>query len=311
MREKSYLEDFTCFICDYWYLVLIILGLLFWGFWLLRQLPAAITPIPTPLPTSTTLPATEEPVPTRTPRVVTDVPPALTETPAVTEAVISETPQQTQEPTIETAPTKPVYIFGLIPVNWQGSDEEFTDIANNYLDYFVEKSGMDEYFEIQLQILDAPPNLDANNENIINELTYYGMSQFPADRYIGITSQNIVLEGDADIVGFTQGDNAYSVLSEADDASVVAHELGHTYGLCDEYSYEAWMYQNEDFPQGCPNPLASSCRNDGEMCTGVFTDRGLNSMMGAAGYDGGYGFNTDCYNYLQERFQKLAESVNQ
>ncbi len=301
-RDKSYQEDIACFLCDYWYLVLIVLGLLFWGFWLLKQLPAAAAPIPTAIPTSTAQPVTEPPLSTPTPQMETEIPLAVTETPEVTEVVAT-----TAEPTL----AKPVYIFGMIPVNWQGTEAEFTELANNYLDYFVDKSNMDEYFDVQIQILTESPDLNANDQNIINELTYYGMSQIPADRYIGITSQDVILEGDSDIVGFTQGDNAYSVISEADEVSIVAHELGHTYGLCDEYSYEAWMYQNEDLPGGCPNPLATSCQNNGEMCIGVFTDRGLNSMMGAAGYDGGYGFNTDCYNYLQERFQNLAESVIQ
>ena len=301
MRGKTYQEDIACFICDYWYLVLIILALLFWGIWLVRHLSPAASPIISETPAI----ETEEPAATVTPQpfeptatVQNTATQQYTATPA---AAATETPAPT--------PTRPVYIFGVIPVEWTGSDAEFEQLANRYVSYFVMKSGMDAYFEIQVQVLAEPDGLYANDGNILSQLTGYGMREYPADRYLGITSTDIVVDGEDSVVGYTMGDNAYSVISEAAGVEITAHELGHTYGLCDEYDYNAWTFQNEEMPQGCPNPLAASCSPNLEMCEGVPTENGENSMMGAAGYRGAYGFNTDCYDYLQQRFQFLVEGL--
>ena len=294
-RSKTYQEEIACFICDYWYVILIFLALLFWGIWLIRHLSSATTTLPQPSPTV----AVEEPLTTPTPSL-----PEPTATIAVTKTQIA-----TVTETVEPTPTRPVYIFGVVPVEWTGTEAEFERLANLYIHYFITKSNMDEYFDIQVQVLDEPADLNANNENILNELTVYGMSEYPADRYLAITSVDLIMDGDNSVVGFTMGDNAYSVISEAAGPEIPAHELGHTYGLCDEYSYEAWMIENEEMPQGCPNPLAASCNPNFEMCEGVPAENGDYSMMGAAGYPGIYAFNTDCYAYLQQRFQYLVERV--
>ncbi len=68
--------------------------------------------------------------------------------------------------------------------------------------------------------------------------------------------------------------NTYTVLVEfyQPKTSLIAHELGHTYLLCDEYSYTEWSTQNTLFQYfyglSCPNAndgdnLSSECYNQG------------------------------------------------
>lgn len=91
--------------------------------------------------------------------------------------------------------------------------------------------------------------------------------------------------------GFTTfyGDVAY--LGGADcsqEAAIVAHELGHTFGLCDEYDTCIWQEQDTRF--SClntqPNQIDSDCSNSccsesGVCCHGKFAQTGFN-IMGSA-----------------------------
>ena len=61
----------------------------------------------------------------------------------------------------------------------------------------------------------------------------------------------------------------YSFLS----SGVAAHELGHTYNLCDEYKQSFWIDENKQISSvgGCGNPFPNSCLGSGsdpESCIG-------------------------------------------
>ncbi len=47
--------------------------------------------------------------------------------------------------------------------------------------------------------------------------------------------------------------NTTAVVIASDANSTATHEIGHTFGLCDEYSLTAWNDQNSSYPRGCPN----------------------------------------------------------
>lgn len=73
--------------------------------------------------------------------------------------------------------------------------------------------------------------------------------------------------------------------------AVASHEIGHTFGLCDEYRLSAWNDQNRD--QACPNEAPSPSNSDpfnpspewckaGDYCTaGVRIREGVLSTMGS------------------------------
>jgi hypothetical protein len=99
------------------------------------------------------------------------------------------------------------------------------------------------------------------------------------------------------------------MIVEAEGVSITAHELGHTFGLCDEYNYSEWVLQNESFMGGCPNPYPASCpmiTSDEITCDGQPTSDGRNSIMGPAGLFGEYGFNDACLEHLQQTFEYLT-----
>lgn len=59
-----------------------------------------------------------------------------------------------------------------------------------------------------------------------------------------------------------------------------SHELGHTYGLCDEYSYCAWKSQNDFrwFMGGCPNPFPYECGSENCEECGSDGDTNINGF---------------------------------
>lgn len=69
---------------------------------------------------------------------------------------------------------------------------------------------------------------------------------------------------------------------------MVAHELGHTYNLCDEYSFSEYNQQNEFFGGDfCRNPWPKNCPESeeckGSHCTGEGQCRGNNHLGRAYG----------------------------
>jgi hypothetical protein len=55
---------------------------------------------------------------------------------------------------------------------------------------------------------------------------------------------------------------------EYDRPALVSHELGHTYSLCDEYSFTDYNKQNRGFINGCENSFPDSCGTRNKKCLG-------------------------------------------
>jgi hypothetical protein len=186
----------------------------------------------------------------------------------------------------------------------------FAGIAQAHADLFIQASNIEAYFTVEVKILDEGlENADLASNELVYDILEFGLQKEPGDRYAGITTGDLALEGSQDVAGWTTGGQA--VVSEDWDISISAHELGHTFGLCDEYNYSIWTQQNDIIRDGCPNPYPEGCPLDESLrvhCDGALTDDGAYSIMGPAGLIGERGYNTPCYSHLQKIFEALANA---
>jgi hypothetical protein len=295
-RERKSSDEFTCWLCDYgWILPLFLVVLM--GGWQVRGLwvPAAV-PLVGETPLSPILTGTVTAVP-----IVTALSP--TPGPATT------TPPPAYTPTTE-MPALPQYIVVMVPLNWQGDRASFEAAAREEIAYFSTESDIDRYFALEIKLVeDNMTDADLTSNTLLYDMVEFAAQREPADRYIGLTDGDLSLDGEASITGWTAGPNSLGVMGEANAHYVIAHELGHTYGLCDEYNYAIWQEQDQEFQDGCPNPFPAECEQTPTneiSCLGAPTEDGRNSIMGPSGLDGAYGFNTPGLNHLLEVFAELA-----
>lgn len=296
MKRFSDQEQVACWLCDYGGLLLgmllmVGLALLLRGW--LQPMPITVPPppMPTMIPSTPVLPT--ELLPTRQSTLVTIASPQISPTPVSTPIPSS---------------AKPEMVVVFIRLNWSGSQAEFEQAAQEHLNLFLSESQLEQYFAVVVQMPSVGlEDADLSSENLVNDVASFGLLNYPADYYIGLTDGDVALDGQRDVTGWTLGPNSIAVVAEASYLSVTAHELGHVFGLCDEYSYSAWLSQNQTFIGGCPNPYPSDCQKEvGIICSGQPTLNGKNSIMGPSGLDGDYGFNQVCRQSLAERFALLS-----
>lgn len=295
-NRRSY--QVQCFFCDYWYLIFLVLAGVIFGIWLNANQSNVASP---------QAPGVETP------------PPIVGESPYYSTQTMIANPTEeengsgssTQVPILPSLPSdeKPEFIIAFIPIEWNDSVADFESVAIQHYTFFVYESGIEDYFEMDIRFVNQDDSLFAMSDNIVAELILYGTSQVPADRYVGLTTVDMGYEGDYGLAGWTMGDDCQGAISEYFDEEITAHELGHTFGLCDEYSMEAWELQNEHYINNCPNQLDDSCEMD-EICFGVVAHDGSNSIMGVAGLIGEYSFNDQCKNALAARFASMMTGSN-
>lgn len=300
-RQSESWDEVTCWLCDYGWILLVFVVVLIAG-WYARDLwvpvPAQppvngtpIVPVTTASPASTSTAAVIVPGTTSRPATATPLP-------TVSLTVVTETP------------ALPQYIIVLVPLNWQGDRASFEAAAQREIAYFSTESDIGRYFTLQTKLLDenmTDANLDS--DTLLYDMVEFAAQREPADRYVGLTDGNIVLDGESSIAGWTMGPNSLGVMGEADADYVVAHELGHTFGLCDEYNYGIWQEQNQEFQDGCPNLFPTQCdriETSEVSCEGTPTEDGRNSIMGPAGLPGSYGFNAPSFEHLLKVFAELS-----
>lgn len=293
-QEHNSWDELSCWLCDYAWLPIVFAVVLLAG-WYVRDfwLPPA------------GLPGNETP----NPPIPTNAPPTLL--PILTSTRVPIIP--TELPTIGQTPTPssalPQYIVVVVPLNWQGDRASFEADAEQQISLFYVESGFNRYFQLQIKLLDDNMQTDLSSDTLIYDMVEFAAEREPADRYIGLTDRDISLDGDSNIAGWTMGPNSLGVVGEVDGENIVAHELGHTYGLCDEYNYLIWTEQNEEFQNGCPNPFPVECEQlqvNTPYCSGAPTSDGRNSIMGPAGLEGEYGFNTPSLEHLLKVFADMA-----
>ena len=206
---------------------------------------------------------------------------------------------------------KPVFILAFVPLGWQSDRPGFEQEALRQAYFFIEESGIEDYFRVQVHLLDAgPPEISPDTDRLLQQIVQFGRQSVTADRYIGLTDGDLIDERVKDLRGRTLGPDNLVVVVEAGSDRLLAHELGHTFGLCDEYNYSDWSLQDRAYPSGCPNPYPLLCPRlvtQEIICIGQKTADGRFSLMGPSGLDGGYGYNTASSKHLQKQFKQLAQ----
>lgn len=299
---KTHRQDILCWLCDYW---LILLGILMVAATAWTRSGRGLVSTPPPIQPSPL--ATETFNLTPTPLLLTmTASPNATQVP-MTNATSPILPSVTPSDILT---EKPEFIMAAIPVMWTGSDEDFADAATQQINFFIQESGMDAFFRVKIELVESGmDNVSLSDEQLVVKLIEFGLNEAPANRYIGITDGDLALDGSSDVAGWTYGPDTLGIIAETGSIEIVAHELGHTFGLCDEYNYDYWVEQDEAFTGGCPNPFPPECeRTEGmnSMCEGNPTIEGLYSIMGPSGLPGGYGFNSSSFEHLQEAFRVFS-----
>lgn len=228
-------------------------------------------------------------------------------------ATLQPTMEPTGTPTPSLTPTQtapPEFVLVFVPVNWKGSHQEFVDTAGKEADYFIQTSQIGQFFTVRTVFLEnGLTNADLTSNDVLDQMIEYGLQAEPADRYIGVTDSDLAPDGSNWVAGFTHGPDSQGVISESGYETITAHELGHTFGLCDEYNYSFWKEQDDSYLEGCPNPYPDTCPRDTgkvEECRGAPTSDGKFSIMAASGPAEQYSYNDACLDHLKAVFQTLA-----
>jgi hypothetical protein len=288
--NRPWWESPVCWLCDYGMFAMIFLLILLFGLYRYQfGTPVAAPPVMPPVPTSTSVTpvSTNAPLPTKTLPV-----------PAVTSTPVNDRPE---------------FILVFVPVNWKSEISIYQDASQNQAQIFMRETNIERYFTVTVVILEQGiENIAMDSTDIVYDIVEFAVQKQAGDRYIGLTDGDLSPGGDSSVVGWTSGGSAMVV--EYPDEYVVAHELGHTFGLCDEYSYTEWNRQNSEFAMGCPNPYPEHCPQVDSStvdCDGERASDGSNSIMGPAGLAGEYSFNKSCSMHLRTMFEVLTIGVTQ
>lgn len=309
MGQRETGDQVLCWVCDYGLMILAVAIVIIVMLLRLHQVMLSTGPYSeNPLPTLARTGTVEEYSTPIDQRQATFTPTALasaTPTPLMITALPSVTP----------TPSQPEFIIVVMPLNWQANWLEFASAAQSQVDIFVSESRIEQYFRVRVKLLpEGLENTSLGSDNLVYDVITYGLSQLPGDRYVGLTDGDLNPGGESDVVGWTMGVDSLGLVAEASDPFTIAHELGHTFGLCDEYSYSEWLNQDSSYPNGCPNPYPANCpliENDQVTCDGSPTTDGRYSLMGPAGLSGPYGFNEPCLEHLMNTFEQYLAQAQQ
>lgn len=204
------------------------------------------------------------------------------------------------------ADCRPTFVLVFIPLNWQGDLAAFDAEAAEQARLFVATSGIERYARVEVVTVHEIMQGDPSRDELVFDVAAFGAEREPGDRYIGLTDGD--LAPGEDVLGWTF--SFYNaIVAETSDPFVTAHELGHTFGLCDEYSYAAWSRQDSDgFP--CPNPFPPECPETAhDICRGAALPSGGFCIMGPGDGSSDREFDAACRSALASQFEELFGSA--
>ncbi|MEK6983546.1 MAG: hypothetical protein AABX33_03150 [Nanoarchaeota archaeon] len=206
---------------------------------------------------------------------------------------------------INVVETKSFNLF-FIPVNTINNFDTVVDRNFNFLNntFPISDDGISMFKEVSTIV--APENLSTDGELAEGELDDIRikilgkvfLEKQKVTNAIGIVKENYLVPINATGINFNSK-GADVILVDESQLKTTAHEVGHTFGLCDEYSQSKWIGQNRTREGGCPNgdlngdlKLDSVCSNNGDGCPAetlakLYSDYGnindsvqLRNMMG-------------------------------
>jgi Tol biopolymer transport system component len=180
---------------------------------------------------------------------------------------------------------KPEYVIVVVPVMWSGDLALFQEAAREETSHFINESQIERYAVVRVEIVtENLTGVSLSNPDLPELIQRHALPLASGDRYIGLTDGDLVLDGASSVVGWTRlGGSA--IVAEIGYSITTAHELGHTYNLCDEYAYYYWSRQDNLLPSGCPNPYPDNCPRipaPSVVCEGFPASDGSPSIMGPA-----------------------------
>lgn len=203
---------------------------------------------------------------------------------------------------------RPTYVIAFIPLAWEGSRAAFESAAHSHGELFVSESGISAYADVEIRLLEDALDAALDDAWLVHDVVRFGLVREPADRYVGLTDQDLAPLDDISVAGWTLGPDSLGAVVEVHPSMITAHELGHTFGLCDEYLYSEWSRQNAEAE--CPNPYPPDCSREADVwCDGLPAPDGRHSMMTHAGLRGAYAYNQPSQTHLRARFAELFGPV--
>lgn len=174
------------------------------------------------------------------------------------------------------------YVYLFVPLGKWDSDEQFEEAVLSRSDFMTDVYPLRDC-KRSVSIATVPLSW-ANNRCKINDVkildsmcpsvsmiascakTYArsaGINKI--ERIIGLSSGQC--EGSVDGYAYFHFDSVYAQTESGlvDHLELPAHELAHTYKVCDEYLYKFWNEQNKEIK--CPNKFPEYCDKESE-CTG-------------------------------------------
>lgn len=148
------------------------------------------------------------------------------------------------------------YTIVFIPLNWQGNLDTFYSEALQQASFLIDNVGILTWDNTA--VISLSQNLvlnfdktDVENFNSWNDISQFAINRgFAGDRYVAITNEEIW----GDVEGYSNWSPV--VVLEDGAVHVTAHELGHSWGLLDEYNGDIWLQQAfalYGYPIGSPS----------------------------------------------------------
>jgi len=181
--------------------------------------------------------------------------------------------------------SEPKYTYIYVPVGSWGSQAEFEDKAKARQDFFVDisplKDGKAEVMgdTVYLDLGWVNDNCEFNQGSLVEDIKacadeYASSNGITYERAIGLSDEHLYDQYAYARRGYKAIYSELLVGSESVTPPVPekevlygpAHELGHTYFLCDEYSYPSWMRMEDDY--SCPNRWPEECPVVDYECAG-------------------------------------------